>query len=85
MNEQLENLPETVYVEDANGILEPGEYIAVDGIGYDANFVRIDIVKEREAKLIRAAYHSCISLSDAECLEKATALLYKKSKLEELK
>ena len=51
----------------------------------EVEYIRADMAKEREERLIRAAYHSCNSLSNVEDLERATKLLFKRAKLEELK
>lgn len=48
-------------------------------------YLSVEQAKEREEKLIRAAYHFPTSLENAEDLDSATKLLLKKAKLEELK
>lgn len=51
----------------------------------DIEYIRADVAKGREAKLIKAAMYYCESLSDAEGFEDAAKLLYEKSEIEELK
>ncbi len=52
--------------------------------GKPVQYLRLDIVKKREEKLISSAYHSCQSLSEANDIYDGTALLYKRARIEVL-